>query len=79
MWRWKQTGYNHYFKVMKTSSSQQFFNYRHCIERISKLTQRQKCRPFFNVEASMLYQIWLHNAVTNIQPYFNVDKTLCAG
>ena len=44
-----------------------------------KVNSMSKCRPLFNVEASMLYQIWLHDAVTNIQPYFNVDKTLCAG
>ena len=31
-----------------------------------------KLRCCINVE------IWLHNVVTNIQPYFNVDTTFCA-
>jgi len=54
---------------MKTSNWQPFFNHRQCwgIDRYSTL----KLWRCINVE------IWLHDAVTNIQPYFNVDTPLC--
>ena len=87
---WKHQTDNHFFNHrqcwgidrISTLQWQPFFSHRQCwgFDHISTLIQHRNVDRYSKLKlwCCINIEIWLHNVMTNIQPYFNVDTTLCA-